>query len=70
MQLKLAFLEQTTPPPDAQPAGPASTTWEGLGEATRVTALEKLATLIARMLAAAPASCRRRALSTMEASDE
>jgi len=47
MQLKLAFLEHTEPPPGSQPASPRPTT-------ARIAALPKLAVLIARMLASEP----------------
>jgi hypothetical protein len=52
MQLKLAFLESTEPPPGSQPASPRPTTaWNQLDETARIAALRKLAVLIARMLA-------------------
>jgi len=47
MQLLLEYLEP--PPPPALPAPPP---WDRLDEAVRVAALEILARLIARMLAA------------------
>ena len=49
MQLLLEHLE---PPPP--PAIPAASPWDRLDEAARVAALEILARLIARMLAAKP----------------
>jgi hypothetical protein len=58
MQLNLAFLDQADPP--SSPAAPPSA-WDQIDEASRVTALEILARLIARMFTARPA---------MEASDE
>ena len=61
MQLTLAFLASPEPPtnpaPPSQPqAAPFQAAWDQLDEAARVAALEKLATLIARMLAVAPAT--------------
>ena len=56
MQLNLTFLDQ----PDL-PASPSRVPWEQLDQAARTAALEILARLIARMLAAEPAA---------EASDE
>ena len=56
MQMRLAFLDLADQPPS-----PSTTAWDQLDEASRLAALEILARLIARMLAAAPA---------MEASDE
>ena len=55
MQLKLAFLEPTEPPPGSQLASQRSTTaWNRLDETARIAALRKLAVLIARMLASEP----------------
>ena len=52
MQLHLAFLEPTDPPPGATtPTSPPS--WEQIDEAARMAALELLARLIASMLGAA-----------------
>jgi len=52
MQLHLAFLELTDPPPNpTTPANPRS--WQQIDEAARMTALELLARLIASMLGAA-----------------
>ena len=43
MQLKLAFLEHTEPPPGSQPASPRPTTaWNQLDETARIAALRKL----------------------------
>lgn len=56
MQLKLAFLESTEPPPRSVAASPSPpTAWDQLDEAARIAALRKLAVLIARMLATEPA---------------
>lgn len=51
MQLNLVFLEPVEPPSSSQPMCPPSTAWSQIGEAARTAALEKLAVLIARMLA-------------------
>lgn len=61
MQMTLAFLASTEPPASpAQPSPPPTAqlqaAWDQLDEAARIVALEKLATLIARMLADAPAT--------------
>jgi hypothetical protein len=48
MQLSLAFVD----PPDPPPANSPPTPWERLDEAARMAALEVLARLIARMVAA------------------
>lgn len=61
MQLNLAFPDQPDLPPSPSPAAPSATAWDQLDEASRIAALEILARLIARMLAAR---------STTEASDE
>ena len=61
MQLNLAFLDQPDLPPNLSPAAKSATAWEQLDEASRLAAIEILARLIARMLAAR---------STREASDE
>ena len=53
MQLNLVFLDCPAPPSPIPP-GPAPTAWDQLDEAARIAALEMLATLIARMLAAVP----------------
>jgi hypothetical protein len=50
MQLRLAFLDLTDPP--SPTANPPTTPWEQIDEAARMAALELLARLIARMLAA------------------
>ena len=55
MQLNLAFLVSSDPPPSPAPTTPPLTAWDQLDEAARIAALEILASLIARMLAAAPA---------------
>ena len=56
MQLKLAFLERSTPP-TARLSGP----WERIDPQAQIAALEILARLIAQMLAAS---------SALETSDE
>lgn len=56
MQLSLAFLD-----PDDQPPSPTATPWDRMSEQTREEALDILARVIARMLAAEPGQ---------EASDE
>ena len=61
MQLNLAFLDRPDLPPNPFPAAPSATTWEQVDEASRIAALEILARLIVRMLAAE---------GTKEASDE
>jgi len=61
MQLNLAFPDQHDLPPSASPIAPSAAAWDQLDEASRIAALEILARLIARMLAAR---------STTEASDE
>ncbi len=61
MQLNLAFLDQPDLPPSLSPATMSARAWEHLDEASRLAALNILARLIARMLAAR---------STREASDE
>jgi hypothetical protein len=52
MQLRLAFLNLTDPPPSPTTTNPPRTSWEQIDEAARIAALEVLAKLIARMLAA------------------
>ena len=59
MQLNLAFLDLTDPPLNLIPTSVPP--WEQIDEAARIAALELLARLIARMLAAR---------STREANDE
>jgi hypothetical protein len=54
MQLNLAFLDLSNPPSPAS-KNQASAPWDQLDEAARVAALERLASLIARMLAEASA---------------
>lgn len=49
MQLKLSF-----PNPDDQPPEPAATPWDRTDEETQAAALQILARLIARTLAATP----------------
>ena len=53
MQLNLVFLDCPDPMGPASPT-PPPTAWDQLDEAARIAALEMLATLIARMLAAVP----------------
>ena len=48
MQLRLAFLDLTNPTPTSPPPTP----WNQIEEAARMAALELVARLIARMLAA------------------
>jgi hypothetical protein len=48
MQLSLAFVDPPDPPPTNSPPTP----WDQLDEAARMAALEVLARLIARMVAA------------------
>lgn len=55
MQMRLAFLDQADQPPSPSTTIPSATAWNQLDEASRLAALEILARLIARMLAAAPA---------------
>jgi hypothetical protein len=52
MQLRLALLDLTDPPPSPRSTNPPSTPWEQIDEAARIAALELLARLIAGMLAA------------------
>ena len=52
MQLRLAYLDLTDPPPSPTPTNPPPTPWDQIEEAARMAALEVLARLIARMLAA------------------
>ena len=56
MQLTLAFLASPEPPTNPTQPSPPPAAWDQLDEAARIAALEKLATLIARMLADAPAT--------------
>jgi len=49
MQLHLAFLNLTDPPPSL--TNPPTTPWQQIDEAARTAAFELLARLIARMLA-------------------
>jgi hypothetical protein len=51
MQLNLAFLDLSDPPPSPAPTIPPPAAWDQLDEAARIAALELLARLIARMLA-------------------
>ena len=51
MQLNLVFLEPVEPPTGSQSMCPPSIAWSQIDEAARTAALEKLAILIARMLA-------------------
>jgi hypothetical protein len=55
MQLNLAFLDPSDPPSSPVPTSPPPTAWDQLDEAARIAALEMVATLITRMLAAKPA---------------
>ena len=55
MQLNLAFLDPPDQPPGPAPADPSPTPWGQIDEAARMAALDILARLIARMLAAEPA---------------
>ena len=48
MQLSLAFADPPDPPPTNSPPTP----WDQIDEAARIAALEMLACLIARMVAA------------------
>ena len=50
MQLHLAYLDLTDPPPGPTPTSPQP--WDQIDEVARMAALEVLARLIARMLAA------------------
>src|SRR6516164_9499732 len=52
MQLRLVFLEETEPTPSSIPTNSPTTPWKHIDEAARMAALELLARLIARMLAA------------------
>ncbi len=54
MQLTLAILDPSDPPPNSSAPSLASIPWNQLNEAQRGAALEILARLIARMLAAEP----------------
>ena len=56
MQLTLAFLASPEPPTNPAPPSQPQAAWDQLDKAARVAALEKLAILIARMLADAPAT--------------
>jgi hypothetical protein len=53
VQLKLAFLDPPDPPPEPPAARLAPIPWERIDAAARRAALDFLALLIARMLAAA-----------------
>jgi hypothetical protein len=64
MQLHLAFLDQPPPPDPSQP--PPSAPWDRIDPQARAAALDILARLIARMLAAPPKSVN----ATTGASDE
>jgi hypothetical protein len=52
MQLRLVFLDETEPTPSSIPTDSPTTTWKHIDETARMAALELLARLIARMLAA------------------
>jgi len=64
MQLNLAFLEQPQPPDRPQP--PSNAPWDRIDPQARAAALDVLARLIARTLAAPPTGVN----ATTEASDE
>lgn len=51
MQLRLAFLDLTDPPPNPTPTNPPPIRWDQIDEAARMAALELLSRLIAQMLA-------------------
>jgi hypothetical protein len=51
MQLRLVFLDETEPTPSI-PTNSPTTPWKHIDETARMAALELLARLIARMLAA------------------
>ena len=55
MQLTLALLDSPDPPPSPPSPSPAPAPWEKIDEASRLAALDILARLIARMLAAGQA---------------
>ena len=55
MQLNLAFLDLPDPPSILASKSAPPAAWEQLDEAARLAALDMLASLIARMLAAAAA---------------
>jgi hypothetical protein len=61
MQLSLAFVDPSDPPASPAPTNTPPTPWNQIDEAARMAALEVLARLIARMVAARQAR---------EASDE
>jgi hypothetical protein len=52
MQLRLVFLDEMEPPPSPTPTSASATPWEQIDETARMAALDILARLIARMLAA------------------
>ncbi len=54
MQLNLAFPDLLDPPSSLASKSPPPATWEQFNEAARIAALDMLASLIARMLAATP----------------
>lgn len=70
MQLNLAFPEPVGSAMHTTAESTPPMAWEQIDAAARLAALAMLATLIARMLTASPASCPGHATSAMEASDE
>jgi len=52
MQLRLLFLDETEPTASSIPTNSPTTPWKHIDETARMAALELLARLIARMLAA------------------
>jgi hypothetical protein len=52
MQLRLVFLDETEPTPSSIPTNSPTTPWKHIDETARMAALELLARLIARVLAA------------------
>ena len=52
MQLRLVFLDETEPTPSSIATNSPITPWKHIDETARMAALELLARLIARMLAA------------------
>ena len=52
MQLRIVFLDETEPTPSSTPTNSPTTPWKHIDETARMAALELLARLIARMLAA------------------
>ena len=52
MQLRLLFLDEREPTPSSIPTNSPTTPWKHIDDTARMAALELLARLIARMLAA------------------